>query len=852
MVSEAASSLLDSYRSKLNSYDEVLAPLGAIKSQWRKLFSSLEKIGNEELKNRSQEIKNKIRENGVTYNIYQRPGGLNSPWKLDLIPFLIEQKEWQAIAKGLQQRAILLDLILRDIYGERHLIKDGVLPAELVYNNTGFFRACTDVKLPTQNQLIMYAADMARGPDGRMWVVDNRTQAPSGSGYALENRVIISKIMPELARDMYVSRLSPFFTQAQQSIFKVFREKTDYLNVVYLTAGPNNETYFEQAYLASYLGYTLVQGDDLIVKNGFVWIKAIDGLQRVDIIIRRIDDEWCDSLELRIDSKLGVPGLLQVIRNGNVMVINPPGSSAVENSAFNAFLPSLCHYFLGEELILPSVATWWCGQPKELQNTLDNLDKLIIKKANRKQIFRSVYGKELSKDQLQQLRLQILQNPAEYVAQEEVSFSTTPTFVDDHIEPRYAAIRAFLTATPNGYQVMEGGLTRSSALKDKFTFSNQYGSVSKDTWIVSDEAEVIRERIQLPATSYQQAQASLPSRSAENLYWAARYSERSMNATTFLMFTLNALNFQRNFGSQNKTQHIEILLKTVSNLIQIEPYFSDENKETFKNPYPIIAESIANTDKNVTIVSTVRSFLRAMAAVRERWNNVTWRTIDVIENINQKLQQIQPDHNPNDIQNTLNSLQSSLFTFYGIVSESIPRNNGYYLFETGKLIERILSKITILKSVFSVKTESFIENELMEVVLMNHFALSHYRSTYKTNFEKEYVLDMILLDKQIPSSLAYLLDSLDYAISQLPQVSVRLSRSRKAILEAVTQIKLIDVSEIATVESTSLAYEKLDVILSRVYSLILSVSDYTTDQYFNHTATQHSITETIVDLGNEL
>lgn len=852
MVSESTSVLLDLYRTKLSSYDEVLASDGSLKPHWQKLFSALEKIGGKELENRAQEIKNKIRENGVTYNIYQRPGGLNSPWKLDLIPFLIEQREWQIISKGLQQRAVLLDLILRDMYGERRMVKDRVLPAELIYNNTGFFRACYDVKLPTQNQLIMYAADMARGPDGRMWVVDNRTQAPSGSGYALENRVLISKIMPELAQDMYVRRLSPFFTQAQQSIFKVFREKSENLSVVYLTPGPNNETYFEQAYLASYLGYTLVQGDDLIVKNGFVWIKAIDSLQRVDIIIRRIDDEWCDPLELRIDSKLGVPGLLQVIRNGNVMVINPPGTSAVENSAFNAFLPSLCRYFLSEELLLPSVATWWCGQPKELQNTLDNLGNLIIKKANRKQVFRSVYGKQLSAPELQELRAKILQNPTEYVAQEEVSFSTTPAFVDGAIEPRYAAIRAFLTATPTGYQVMDGGLTRSSIQKDRFSFSNQYGSISKDTWIISDEAEVIRERVKLPSIVYQQAHSSLPSRSAENLYWAARYGERSMSATSFLMITLNALNFQRNFGIQTKTQHIDILLKTVSSLIQVEPHFSDEHKDYFKNPYPIIAENISSSTQAGSITSSVQSFLRAMLSVRERWNNVTWRAIDVIEHINQKLQQIHPNQNPNDIHNTLNDLQSSLFTFYGIVSESIPRNQGYYLFETGKLIERILSKITILQSIFSVKTEPFIENELMEVVLMNHVALSHYRSTYKTNFEKEYVLDMILLDRQIPSSLAYLLDSLDYCISQLPQSSERLSKSRKAILEAVTQIKLIDVSDITTVDPGTQAYEKLDAVLQRVYNLVQSVSDYTTNQYFNHTATQHSITETIIDLENDL
>ncbi|WP_420154579.1 circularly permuted type 2 ATP-grasp protein, partial [Siphonobacter sp.] len=557
MVTDTIHSLLDSYRTQLSSYDEILNTDGSIKPHWEKLFQSLEKIGNLELKNRLQEIKNKIRENGVTYNVYEDPKGMNSPWKLDPIPFLIQKAEWESISKGLQQRAILLDLIFRDMYGERKLVKDGILPAELVFENTGFFRPCQDVKLPTEHQLVMYAADMARGPDGRMWVLDNRTQAPSGSGYALENRQIISKVMPELAEKQYVSRLSPFFTQIQQAIFRVFREKADQLNVVYLTAGPNNETYFEQAYLASYLGFTLVQGNDLTVKNGYVWVKSIEGLQRVDIIIRRVDDEWCDPLELRGGSKLGVAGLLQVIRNGHVMVINPPGSSILENTALNSFLPSVSRYFLKEDLLLPSVATWWCGQAKERQYVLENLHRLIIKKANRKQVFRSVYGRQLTFDQLQELRTQILQHPSEYVAQEEISFSTTPAFVNDRIEPRYAAIRAFLTATPAGYQVMQGGLTRSSPVKDKFTFSNQYGGIAKDTWIVSDETEVIPDRIRLPRQLFQKSQTSLPSRSAENLFWAARYGERTMAATTFLIITLNSLNLQRNFGTTTKTEHIE-------------------------------------------------------------------------------------------------------------------------------------------------------------------------------------------------------------------------------------------------------------------------------------------------------
>uniref|UniRef100_UPI003B3AA292 alpha-E domain-containing protein n=1 Tax=Siphonobacter sp. TaxID=1869184 RepID=UPI003B3AA292 len=299
-------------------------------------------------------------------------------------------------------------------------------------------------------------------------------------------------------------------------------------------------------------------------------------------------------------------------------------------------------------------------------------------------------------------------------------------------------------------------------------------------------------------------------------------------------------------------EHIEILLKTVSRLIRIEPGFSNENPESYKHPFAIITDSIANEAKRGTIASTIDSFLKAMIVVRERWNQVTWRTIDVIENIAQKLKQIQPKQNPNDIQNTLNTLQYSLFTFYGIVSESLPRNNGFLLFETGKLIERILSKIVIMRSIFSARTERFIEHELIEATLMNHFALVNYRSAYKSNYEMEYMLDMVLLDKQVPSSLAYLLQALEQTIAQLPHASERLNDAQKAVLRASTQIQLIDVAELSTVSGDAMPYEKLDQLLAEVYGLILSVSDFTANLYFNHTATQHSITETIMDLENEL
>jgi uncharacterized circularly permuted ATP-grasp superfamily protein len=573
MLTEASVNLLQSYQAGLTSYDEVLDTDGKLKPHWRALFATLEKLGITELKSRNQEIISKLRENGVTYNVYGSPDGMNRPWQLDPIPFLIEHREWDRISKGLQQRAVLLDLVLKDLYGPRNLVKDAVVPVELVFENTGFLRPCIDIKVPGPRQLTLFAADMARGPDGQMWVLDSRTQAPSGSGYTLENRIVMSKLLPELADGMYVSKLSPFFNSIQNTVLRLSDKSRDSPNIVYLTPGPGNEAYFEHAYLASYLGYTLAQGDDLLVRNGSVWLKSIDGLQKVDVIVRRVDDDWCDPLELREDSRLGVPGLLQAIRLGNVQVMNPPGSGVLENHAFLAFMENICQYFLGEKLLMPNVATWWCGHQKELTYVLDNIDELIIKKANRKSKFSSVYGRMLSNAQKAELIAMITQRPHDFIAQQEVSLSTTPSLIDGVIEPRYAALRAFTVADENGYHVMQGGLTRSSAVKDRFVISNQQGGFSKDTWIVSDKSDEPQERIVLNTPAAVNKHVSLPSRSAENLFWVGRYCERAMAAIKFMNITINVLNLDRNFGGSAKQEHIKVLLQSLTHVSSTYPGF---------------------------------------------------------------------------------------------------------------------------------------------------------------------------------------------------------------------------------------------------------------------------------------
>src|SRR5882724_4316 len=306
-ASTQSGSFLQHYSGTGSFYDELLGPDGELRPHWQTFFQSFGKLGLEEVLSRNQDVLRLLKENGVTYNIYGDPAGFNRPWSLDLIPFLINKEEWQKIESGLIQRVTILDLILKDIYGEQRLIKNRLLPVELVYNHPGFFRQCMGIRQPGKHSLIFYASDIGRSADGKIWIVNDRTQAPSGSGYALENRMAMARILPELFGGLKVRRLSGYFNALRNALTEIAPSQRDAPRIVILTPGPGNETYFEHSYLSSFLGFTLVQGNDLMVKDNYVWLKTLGGLEKVDVILRRVDDSYCDPLELREDSQLGVP-----------------------------------------------------------------------------------------------------------------------------------------------------------------------------------------------------------------------------------------------------------------------------------------------------------------------------------------------------------------------------------------------------------------------------------------------------------------------------------------------------------------------------------------------------------------
>ncbi|HYW48482.1 MAG TPA: circularly permuted type 2 ATP-grasp protein, partial [Bryobacteraceae bacterium] len=514
------------YQPNPGYYDEMVAE-GTVRPRWRPLMDPLEQIGQAGFARRWQEGRRIIHENGTTYNVYSDPQSDGRPWPLDPLPMLLDSEEWSYIDAAIAQRAALLNAILVDLYGPQKLLRDG-LPPELVFPNPAFLRPCCHVPVPGDVHLHVYAADLARSPDGRWWVIADRTQAPSGAGYALENRLVSARVLPDVFRTAHIHRLAAFFQTYKEALRSLAPGRKENPRIVLLTPGPYNETYFEHAFLARYLGYTLVEGGDLTVRDNRVFLKTLGGLPPVDLIVRRQDDTYCDPLELRPDSMLGVPGLMGAVRSGTVTVANALGSGLVESAAPASFLPGLSRRLLGEELKMPAVATWWCGEDPALSYVVRNLSKLVIKPAFPSPGVQPVFGALLSEAEKAALVARIRAAPSAYVAQEQVPLSTVPVWEDGVLRPRHLVLRVYAVASAGSYSVMPGGLTRVTASLDDLVTSMQSGGGSKDTWVVAGEPT--SQFSLLPPSSSRldviRATFDLPSRVADNLFWLGRYVER--------------------------------------------------------------------------------------------------------------------------------------------------------------------------------------------------------------------------------------------------------------------------------------------------------------------------------------
>src|SRR6187549_1395256 len=423
--------MVTTYPNPDGRFDELFVGPEKPRGHWSRLYSALSAASSEDISAMRGAAEQQIRESGVTYNVYADPKGQDRPWDLDVLPFIIDAQEWQGIEAGIAQRANLLNKILGDLYGPQLLLREGLIPPPLVYSHGGFLRPAHGATVPSDVYLHIYAADLARSPDGRWWVMNDRTQAVSGIGYALENRLLVSRTFPRLYRDMRVQHLARFFATLRDSLLHFAPRGDGPTLVVLLTPGPYNETYFEHTLLSRYLGFPLVEGGDLTVRNGRVWLKTIGGLRRVHAILRRQDDSFCDPLELRSDSALGVAGLTECARRGTVLIANALGSGVLESGTLLGFLPRIAERLTGQELLMPSVATWWCGEPAALRDALSRIDRLVFKPADPSKPFDVIFGQDLDEHGVAHFRARLEANPELFVAQELVQMSQAPVLSRD-------------------------------------------------------------------------------------------------------------------------------------------------------------------------------------------------------------------------------------------------------------------------------------------------------------------------------------------------------------------------------------------------------------------------------------
>jgi uncharacterized circularly permuted ATP-grasp superfamily protein/uncharacterized alpha-E superfamily protein len=825
------------------SFGELIGEDGNIRPHWETFFHSYSRLGDDEMVNRNHDTLRLLKENGVTYNIYGDPNGLNRPWKLDNIPFLISRDEWTSIESGLSQRARLLNLILEDIYGERNLIKKGILPMELIYNHAGFLRPCSGIKQRGKHQLILYSADIAKSVSGKIWVVNDRTQAPSGSGYALENRTTMTRVIPELFNGLKVRHLSPYFNALRNGLNEIAPRNNLNPRIVILTPGSKNETYFEHSYLSSYLGFTLVQGNDLIVKDNFVWLKTMGGLERVDVIMRRVDDIYCDPLELKSDSQLGIPGLLQCIRSGNVSVANPLGSSILENPGLMPFLQQISRYFLSADLYLPTIATWWCGQPKELQYVLDHIQSLVIKKIQRNPTgSSSIDGTSLSASQLDACKRQIKANPAMYVGQEKVEISLSPSLIGEKIVPQKVLFRSFLVCNQNEYIAMAGGLVRSSADAGNFLISSQAGGFSKDAWIISPEpgrvVNVLKETSEGMAETYNDM---LPSHAAENLFWVGRYTERVLGNARFLRTIMQFLAEGNKLITENNRQTERNLLEAFTRYSFTLPGFTGEDaEEKFADPWKELKDVLFNEKRAGGIKFNFLQFHKSIHEVRDHWSTDTWRVIRGMEDGLQNGISLS-HHGQLQMIHTLDGLITSIVAFIGLNRESISREQGWIMLDAGRKIEQSLLVITMLRTTLVKKFSEQVEYNLQQSVLMSNEGLVNYRYKYRRPLQNLLVIDLLLFDANNPRSLIYQVVRLKSYLQNLPKNnrSQPFTEYERLIIEADNLLRRADKTELATPDNEG--YGRLESFLINLYSLLSAIPGVLSKAFFKHELTLKTI-----------
>jgi uncharacterized circularly permuted ATP-grasp superfamily protein/uncharacterized alpha-E superfamily protein len=764
----------DELRAQVSQANDAAAP--ALAKHWAEFFECLGPAGVGELSRKHQELERQVRDNGITYNVYAEQSGPQRPWSVDLLPFLITPTDWAQIEEGVLQRARLCEAIMADIYGTQTLLSKALIPAALVHGHPGYLRPMHGAVNAIGGQhLQLVAFDVARDPDNGWAVVSQRTQAPSGLGYLLENRLLISAHFSAAFEQMKVARLFGAYQALMESL-KNMSPTGAQAHVALLTPGPYNETYFEHAYLARYLGITLVEGSDLTVRDQKVFLRTLNGLEPVHVLLKRLDDEFLDPLELRADSTLGVPGLLEAIRAGNVVVANAPGSGFLESPALLGFLPGISEALLGETLKLPAMDTWWCGEPAAMALALPMLKDSVIKptyprSGNRKR-FETLLGRDLSAEQIAQWGARIQADSTAHTIQAHMPLSQTPVWHSPQgaaskvsIEPRSAVLRVFaLRDARNHWRVLPGGLARLAGEAVPDIASMQRGGSSADIWVIGGRAE----GEPLPASRgpktavpqlFSAPKRVVTSRAAENLFWFGRYTERAENTVRLARLCLDALNGEKP-ASKAFWNWLDALIREQGMIPEEVP--SSASKRVFERT---LIRHLDGVEGSTSVGFNLGAMQRAASVVRERlsieqWNNIS-RTREEFANDCQ-LAVKQPDFSSAQALRGLFRASVSLAGITGAQVDRMTRDAGWQLLSLGRHIERLGFLSECLEQAIDYQAFSNLpEDDSCFLGLLVLFdSTITFRAQYQQSREISALVELLVADSENPRSIAWVAQSL--------------------------------------------------------------------------------------------
>jgi len=836
-AADALSELLAGYTPQPGTYDELIGADGRPRDHWHNLLTDFAAMGAAQRRSAGATAESLLREHDVAYIAAE--GGNRRPWHLDVFPLLIAPDDWASLAKGLVQRARLLNALVGDLYGPQQLLKNGTLPAPLVFANPNFIPHCHGYQATDGVFLQFLAFDVARAPDGSWWVLSQRTESPAGIGYTLENRIVTSRSIPDQFNANNLHRLAGFF----RSFAEYFARLGDRHLSTVLTSGPDDPDYFEHALIGRYLGYPVVESADLTVRDSRVFLKTLEGLERVDVIVRRIASDASDPLELRSRPGLGIAGLLQAARSGNVLLANAIGSGVAASEALLAFMPSLSRHLLGEELALPSIASWWCGQTKERNFVLEHADQLSLHHAFARASMLTAGAHEFAQSDpdlsgAEALKARLALRPYDYVGMERIKPSTVPCLDEQgQLRPVPMVMRVYLAATEDGYQVLPGGLVKVSG---KDFGGNSH--VSKDVWVLSDQ-EIERETLIKPlrAATLKRSDRDLPSKTADDLFWLGRYFERADGGVRLYR------NLFLRLAGETALGNVPVALNVLTALLVSQGRLSPSRaRRALASGSRAVEHEIWNIlfdpDSPDSLAHVLSNVARTADHVRERLSPDTWRIIERLTSVPNLRWRV---HTVSDAVNVLNDLVESQSAVNGLIHENMTRGYGWRLLDMGRRIERARYTIRVLRELMVRADRDHpgvlgLQLDLADSVIT-------YRSRYRAEPQIPAVLDLVLADESNPRSLAFQLATMRTHMDVMPQEDVHghLSKAQKVLISIHTEIILADIDKLANTTSKNGNRTHLNRLLNRCEKSIETLTQLITRTYFSHSV-GHRVTGSVI------